>query len=209
VYRLYREAGLAVRRRKRKRVAVPRAPQPAPTRLNERWAMDFMSDVLVGGRRYRIFNVLERLSREALASEVDTSLPAVRVIRVLDEIALECGYPVGIVVDTGTEFRSTALDAWAYEHGVTLEFIRPGKPTDSAFIESFNAQVRRECLSQHYFSSLIDARVVLDAWQDEYNNRRPHGSLGQRTPAEYRAEVEGIEAPEQLALSVPGCSSVG
>jgi putative transposase len=112
VYRLYREEGLAVRRRKRKRVAVARAPQPAPTRLNERWAMDFMSDVLVGGRRYRIFNVLERLSREALASEVDTSLPALRVIRVLEEIALERGYPTGIVVDNGTEFRSTALDAW-------------------------------------------------------------------------------------------------
>jgi len=92
---------------------------------------------------------------------------------------------------------------------VRLDFSRPGKPTDNPFIESFNAQLRRECLSQHYFLSVIDARVALDAWREEYNNRRPHGSLGQRTPAEYRAEVEGAEAPEELALSVPGCSSVG
>lgn len=117
--------------------------------------------------------------------------------------------PSAIHVDNGTEFTSKVFDHWAYANKVRLDFSRPGKPTDNAFIESFNVQVRRECLSQHYFSSLIDARVVLDAWREEYNNRRPHGSLGQPTPAEYRAEVEGAEVPEQLALSVPGCSSVG
>lgn len=193
VYRLYREEGLAVRRRKRKRVAVPRAPQPAPTRLNERWAMDFMSDVLVGGRRYRIFNVLERLSREALASEVDTSLPALRVIRVLDEIALERGYPGGIVVDNGTEFRSTALDAWAYEHGVVLEFIQPGKPIQNAAVESFNGRMRDELLNQHWWRTLEEAREAVAAYREDYNQVRPHSALGNRTPEEFAATLRSLD----------------
>lgn len=193
VYRLYREEGLAVRRRKRKRVAVPRAPQPAPTRLNERWTMDFMSDVLAGGRRYRILNVVERLTREALASEVDTSLPALRVIRALDEIALERGYPEGIVVDNGTEFRSMALDAWAYEHGVTLEFIQPGKPIQNAVVESFNGRMRDELLNQHWWRTIDEARRAVAAYREDYNHVRPHSGLGNRTPAECAATLRGLD----------------
>ncbi len=193
VYRLYREEGLAVRRRKRKRVAVARAPQPAPTRLNERWTMDFMSDVLVGGKRYRILNVVERLSREALAGEVDTSLPAVRVIRVLEEIALERGYPSGIVVDNGSEFRSMALDAWAYEHGVTLEFIQPGKPIQNAVVESFNGRMRDELLNQHWWRTLDEARRAVAAYREDYNQVRPHSALGNRTPEEFAATLRGLD----------------
>lgn len=193
VYRLYREEGLAVRRRKRKRVAVARAPQPAPTRINQCWAMDFMSDVLVGGRRYRILNVLERLSREALASEVDTSLPAVRVIRVLEEIAIERGYPIGIVVDNGSEFRSTALDAWAYEHGVTLEFIQPGKPIQNAAIESFNGRMRDELLNQHWWRTLDEARRAVAAYREDYNQVRPHSALGNRTPEEFASTLRSLD----------------
>lgn len=185
VYRLYREEGLAVRRRKRKRVAVPRAPQAVPTRLNELWAMDFMSDVLVGGRRYRILNVLDRLSREALASEADTSLPASRVIQVLEEIALERGYPAAIVVDNGSEFRSTALDAWAYAHGVVLEFIQPGKPIQNAAIESFNGRMRDELLNQHWWRTIDEAHGAIAEYREDYNQVRPHSGLGNRTPAEF------------------------
>ena len=126
LYRLYRDEGLAVPRRKR--VAVPRQPMATPTRLNECWVMDFMSDSLASGRRYRVFNVVDALSREGRAGEVDTSLPAVRVIRVLEETALLRGYPARITLDNGPEFRSTRLDAWAYEHGVALDFIQPGQP---------------------------------------------------------------------------------
>ncbi len=149
VYRLYREEGLAVRRRKRKRVAVARQPMATPTRLNECWAMDFMSDSLASGRRYRVLNVVDALSRESLASEVDTSLPALRVIRTLEEIAVLRGYPARITVDNGPEFRSVQLDAWAYEHGVVLEFIQPGKPIQNPFVESYNGKMRDELLNLH------------------------------------------------------------
>jgi putative transposase len=193
VYRLYREEGLAVRRRKRKRVAVARAPQPAPRRLNERWTMDFMSDVLVGGRRYRILNVLESLSREALASEVDTSLPAARVIQSLEEVALERGYPARIVVDNGSEFRSTALDAWAYEHAVNLEFIQPGKPIQNAVIESFNGRMRDELLNQHWWRTLNEAREAVGAYREDYNRVRPHSTLGNRTPEEFAATLRSLD----------------
>jgi putative transposase len=151
VYRLYREEGLAVRR-KRKRVAVPRRPMMLPQRLNGRWSMDYVSDVIRGGRRTRIFNAVDDLSREGLASEVDTSLPARRVIQALEEIALERGYPERIVCDNGTEFRSRALDEWAYENSVSLDFIQAGKPVQNPFVESFNGKMRDECLNVHWFA---------------------------------------------------------
>jgi len=199
VYRLYREEGLAVRRRKRKRVAVARAPQPVPTRINERWAMDFMSDVLVGGRRFRVLNVLERLSREALASEVGTSLTARRVIQVLDEIALERGYPFGILVDNGSEFRSAALDAWAYTHNVTLEFIQPGKPIQNAAIESFNGRMRDELLNQHWWRTLDEAGRAVADYREDYNRVRPHSALGNRTPEEFAATLRNLDLGVEVA----------
>lgn len=187
VYRLYREEGLAVRRRKRKRVAVPRRPMVVPRRLNERWSMDYVSDVIRGGRRIRIFNVVDDLSREGLASEVDTSLPARRVIQTLEEIALERGYPERIVCDNGPEFRSRALDEWAYENGVSLDFIQPGKPVQNPFVESFNGKMRDECLNVHWFANVEEARVMIADWRRDYTQVRPHSSLGNRTPSEFAA----------------------
>jgi len=187
VYRLYREEGLAVRRRKRKRVAVARRPMVPPQRLNERWSMDYVSDVIRGGRRIRIFNVVDDLSREGLASEVDTSLPARRVIQTLEEIALERGYPERIVCDNGPEFRSRALDEWAYENNVSLDFIQPGKPVQNPFVESFNGKMRDECLNVHWFANVEEARLMIADWRRDYTQVRPHSSLGNRTPSEFAA----------------------
>ena len=189
VYRLYREEGLAVRRRRRKRVSVPRRPMVLPRRVNERWSMDYVSDVIRGGRRIRIFNVVDDLSREGLASEVDTSLPARRVIQALEEIALERGYPERIVCDNGPEFRSRALDEWAYENGVSLDFIQPGKPVQNPFVESFNGKMRDECLNVHWFADVEEARSMIDEWRNDYTQVRPHSSLGNRTPSEFAAAV--------------------
>jgi putative transposase len=199
LYRLYREEGLAVRRRKRKRVAVPRQPMTTPTRLNECWAMDFMSDSLASGRRYRIFNVVDALSREGLASEVDTSLPAVRVIGVLEEIALLRGYPTRITLDNGPEFRSVRLDAWAYEHGVALEFIQPGKPIQNAVIESYNGRMRDELLNQHWWRSIAEARDAVDAHREDFNEVRPHSALDNQTPGEFARRYTATLNLQRLA----------
>ena len=199
LYRLYREERLAVRGRKRKRVAVPRQPMATPTRLNECWAMDFMSDSLASGRRYRIFNVVDALSREGLASEVDTSLPAVRVIGALEEIALLRGYPTRIRVDNGPEFRSARLDAWAYEHGVTLEFIQPGKPIQNAVMESYNGRMRDELLNQHWWRSIAEARDAVDAYREDFNEVRPHSALDNRTPGEFARRYAAALTQQRLA----------
>jgi putative transposase len=199
LYRLYREEGLAVRRRKRKRVAVPRQPLATPTRWNECWAMDFMSDSLSGGRRYRIFNVVDALSREGLAGEVDTSLPAVRVIQVLEEIAVLRGYPLRITLDNGPEFRSARLDAWAYEHGVSLEFIQPGKPIQNAVMESYNGRMRDELLNQHWWRSVAEARDAVDAYRKDFNEVRPHSALDNRTPSEFARRYAATLNPQRLA----------
>ena len=198
VYRLYREEGPCLRskRPKRKRAAMPRIERPAADRPNERWSMDFMLDELGDGRKLRVLPVIDTCTRECVALEAGSGFTGQQVGDVLTRVGIARGLPAVITVDNGTEFTSKALDPWAYRNKLKLDYTRPGKPTDNGFIESFNAQVRRECLSQHYFSSLIDARVVLDEWRDEYNNRRPHGSLGQRTPAEHRARLERPEGSE-------------
>ena len=199
VYRLYREEGLAVRRRKRKRVAVARQPLPLPTRLNEGWAIDFMSDVLSGGRRYRILNVVDVLSRESLASEVDTSLSAARVIQSLEEIALERGYPTRITLDNGPEFRSQALDAWAYERGVTLDFIQPGKPIQNAVLESYNGRMRDELLNLHWWRTIDEARLAVAEYREDHNRVRPHSALGYHTPHEFATNYAAPLNPRRLA----------
>lgn len=185
VYRLYREEGLAVRKRKRKRVAVARQPIATPSQLNECWAIDYMSDALAGGRRYRIFNVVDALSREGLASEVDTSLSAIRVVRALDEIALLRGYPSRITLDNGPEFRSQALDTWAYEHHVTLDFIQPGKPIQNAVIESYNGRMRDELLNLHWWRTVAEARIAVESYREDFNEVRPHSALDNQTPSEF------------------------
>lgn len=199
VYRIYREEGLAVRRKKRKRTAVARQPLPAPTRLNEGWGMDFVSDVLRGGRRFRILNVLDVLSREGLASEVDTSLPAKRVVQALDEIAVERGYPAWITLDNGPEFQSAALDAWAHEHGVRLAFIDSGKPIQNAVVESYNGRMRDECLNVNWWSTVEEARRGIGAHRVDYNEVRPHGSLNDRTPSEFARRLQAHDSEVRVA----------
>jgi len=154
VYRLYRDEGLAVRRRHRKRVAQRRVPMVAPDRLNAHWGADFMHDALISGRRFRCLNVVDAFNREGLASEVETSLPAARVVQVLDEIALGRGYPQRMTVDNGPEFRSRALDMWAYDGSAELVFIDAGKPAQNAIVESFNGRMRDECLNLHWFRTV-------------------------------------------------------
>ena len=182
VYRLYREEGLLVRRRRRKRVAGPRVPVPTPTRPNERWGMDFIQDAFVEGRRFRCLTIIDECTRECPVIAVDTSLPSARVIAVLEELAATRGLPESLVVDHGPEFISKALDAWAYAHGVRLVFIRPGKPVDNAYIESFHGRFRDECLNERWFWDLPDARRQIEAWRRDYNEVRPHSSLHQQTP---------------------------
>ena len=171
--------------------------------------MDFMHDTLADGRKLRVLTVLDTFTRECVALEVEGHFRGHDVAQVLTRAGVQRGLPIAIHVDNGTEFTSKAFDHWAYANHVKLDFSRPGKPTDNAFIESVNAQVRRECLAQHYFLSIMDARVELARWREEYNNRRPHGSLGQKTPVEYRAEIEASEASDQLALREPECPKVG
>lgn len=191
LFRVYREEGLAVRRRRRKRLAVERAPRPAPPRApTERWSMDFMRDTLADGRVFRLLNIVDDFSRECMAIEVDTSLPSLRVARVLDRLALTVGLPREIVVDNGPEFISNVLDAWAHRRGVKLLFIRPGKPIENAFVESFNGRVRDECLNENWFLSLGDARSILADWRRDYNETRPHTSLGGIAPREFVRQWE-------------------
>jgi len=187
VHRIYRAEGLAVRRRRRKRVAVPRQPMPTPNQVNERWSMDYVHDALSDGRTFRCLTLVDDHSRESLAIEVDTSLPGRRVIRVLEQLAELRGLPQGIVVDNGPEFAGQALDVWAHERGVALDFITPGRPVENAFIESFNGRFRDECLNEHWFRSLDEARITIEDWRQDYNEVRPHSALGDRTPNEYAA----------------------
>jgi putative transposase len=189
VYRLYREEGLAMRRRKRKRVAMPRLPLVPPRRADEMWAMDFTHDALASGRKFRTLNLMDGYTRRALAIEVDTSLPGVRVVRVLEQLRQERGAPERIQVDNGPEFISQVVDQWAHEHGVVLHFIRPGKPTDNGRMESFNGKFREECLNQFWFVNLLEARERIEAWRIDYNQVRPHSSLGYQTPEEFAAKM--------------------
>lgn len=193
IYRLYKLEGLAVRTKNRKRIAArARTVLPAPSRPNERWSMDFVSDVTWSGRRFRIFAVVDDFTRETLALVVDTSLGGARIARVLDELVAERGAPEMIVCDNGPEFTSKALDAWAYQRGVKLHFIRPGKPVENAYCESFNGKLRNECLNENWFLNLEDARRIIEAWRVDYNEVRPHSSLDGRTPKEYAELNRGL-----------------
>lgn len=186
VQRLYRLEGLALRRRKRKRTArIARVVAPVVWRRGEAWAIDFMQDVLTDGRRFRTLNVLDTVTRECLAIEVDTSLPGQRVVRVLDRLVEWHGKPKQITLDNGPEFTGQGLDVWAYERGVRLDFIDPGRPMQNGYLESFNGKLRDECLNAHWFGSLKEARVMIETWKEDYNTTRPHSALGNQTPAVY------------------------
>lgn len=189
VQRIYQEEQLQVRRRSRKRVAQTRVPLTTPVGRNERWSMDFVSDALGDGRKFRALTIVDDFTRECPAIEVDTSLPGLRVARVLDRLAQERGLPRAIVCDNGPEFAGQDLDQWAHTHGVTLQFIQPGKPVQNAFAESFNGRLRDECLNDNWFISLSDARETIEAWRVDYNQVRPHSSLADRTPDQFAREL--------------------
>jgi putative transposase len=184
VYRLYREEGLGIRVKRRKKLAsASRVVSPPARQPLERWSVDFLSDSLADGRRFRVLTIVDNVSRVSPAIEVGVSLTGERVVAILERLKQTVGQPERIAVDNGPEFISKALDAWAYRNGVQLEFSRPGKPTDNAFAESFNGHFRAECLDCHWFASLEEARHAIEAWRIDYNTERPHRALGQETPA--------------------------
>lgn len=181
--RIYKEQGLAISLRKsRKRAAGTRLVLPVATRPNERWSMDFVQTTLWGGRRFRMLTVVDQFTKECPVIEVDTSITGLRVSRTLEWLSLTRGLPESITVDNGPEFAGIALDRWAYTKGVKLAFIRPGKPVENAFIESFNGRLRQECLNQHHFLDLEEARKTIEEWRLRYNDFRPHRSLDGMTP---------------------------
>jgi len=186
-YRIYKEEGLNLRskRPRRNKAAAHREKYPSLTAPNECWSMDFVMDALFDGRRFRALTIVDNYSRECLEIEVGQSLKGEDVVRVMERMRLTRGVvPERIKVDNGSEFISKALDKWAYENDVILDFSRPGKPTDNAFIESFNGSFRDECLNTNWFLSLEDAREKIQAFKEEYNHFRPHSALGNMTPIE-------------------------
>lgn len=192
IYRLYREEGLAMRKRppRRHKACLKRDLRPMAAEKNECWSMDFMSDELFDGRRIRLLTIVDNHTRESLAIYIGQRIRGCEVVEVLERIVKDHGRPRTIRVDNGPEFISKDVDLWAYWNHVTLDFSRPGKPTDNAYIESFNGRFRQECLNEHWFLSLDDARDKVEAWRRDYNEERPHSALGNATPKEFAAQVE-------------------
>lgn len=191
VYRLYREEGLTLRQRLRRRrqVAVHRRERRKPNGPNEVWSLDFVTDQLGDGRRFRALTVVDVFTRESLAIEAGQNLKGEDVVGVLNRIRQQRGVPKILFCDNGAEFTSQIMDLWAYQNGVQIDFSRPGKPTDNAHVESFNGTFRAECLDAHWFNSLTEAKQIIDAWRREYNESRPHRALGEVTPNEFAAQV--------------------
>jgi putative transposase len=186
VYRLYREAGLKVLKRGgRKKALGQRLPLPVLERPNTRWSLDFVSDALADGRRIRILTIVDEFTRECLRMVVDTSLGGNRVARELSELVAKRGKPEAIVSDNGTEFTSNAILQWSLETGVKWQYIQPGKPMQNGYIESFNGKLRDECLNEHWFRSLHEARLIIGSWKEDYNNERPHSSLKGLSPQQF------------------------
>jgi putative transposase len=185
VYRIYCEEKLQVRKRTRKKVRMFRKPLQPAKRPNERWSLDFVSDRLTNSRRYRTLNVVDEFTRECLGIEVDFSLSGKRVARFLDQLIWCHGKPDRIVLDNGPELTSNAMLSWSEQQNVFLDFIRPGKPIENAICESFNGKFRDECLNEHCFLDINHARAIIEDWRDDYNRRRPHGSLGGLIPKEF------------------------
>ena len=184
-YRIYTEEGMQVRTKKRKKLTRPRVPLAVPDRPNERWSIDFMSDQLSNGRRFRILNVVDDFTRECVGQLVDVSISGNRLARCLEELAADRGKPATIVCDNGPELTSKAMFCWTREKNIRLHFIQPGKPTQNAFVESFNGKFRDGCLNQVWFKDLEEARHEIEQWRQHYNRVRPHSSLGYIPPAEY------------------------
>lgn len=197
IYRLYREEGLAVRRRKHRRKALgTRAPASFEARTNARWSMDFVHDQMANGRRFRILNIVDDFTHECLGSIPDVSISGIRVVRELAAIVSRHGKPRTIISDNGTELTSNAVLAWTAETGVEWHYIAPGKPTQNAYVESFNGRMRDELLNETLFFGLFHARQTIAEWVEDYNNTRPHSSLHYSTPAAFAAQftASGLRA---------------
>jgi putative transposase len=195
IRRVYREAGLAVRRRKgRKRALGTRVPLPRPDRINQIWSLDFVSDALSCGRKLRLLGVMDQCSREGLNLTVDTSLPGLRVVRELDLLVKMRGCPKLIVSDNGPELTSRAVLLWAQERNIDWHYIDPGKPQQNGFTESMNGKIRDEFLNEHWFTTLEEARLLAAQWLYDYNHVRPHSSLNYLTPMQFvqRQEAVGV-----------------
>ena len=183
--RIYRQEGLSLRKRRRRKIAsTARVTALKPAAANEMWSMDFVMDSIVTGRKFRALAIIDQYSRECPAIEVDTSLGGARVVAVLDRLAATRGLPRSITMDNGPEFAGRCLDEWAYRNGVSLNFIRPGKPIENAYAESFIGRLRDECLNDNWFMNLKHAKEVIEAWRSDYNAARPHSSLEGLTPQE-------------------------
>ena len=190
-YRLYKEANLSIHKRSKKKHYEKRG-MPSREHLslpNDRWSMDFVTDVTRFSRNFRVFTLMDEVTRESLTLEAASSMGGAAVAMYLDKVALFRGYPKEILTDNGPEFISNALNQWAYDHDVNHVFTDPGKPTQNGYIESFNGKLRDECLNQHWFRSVAEARIVIKAWRVEYNQERPHSSLGNKTPLEYASSL--------------------
>ena len=201
IYRLYTEEGLIVRTQKRReRAQRQRIPSGQAVRPNQKWSMDFVAQRLPDGRWIRVLTVVDQFTRECLALWADNTLSGEKVAIALDKVLALRGAPVSITVDNGTEFTSKALDLWAYRNGVHLDFIRPGKPVENGYIESFNGKLRDECLNVEVFFTLADARRKLHHWRHDYNQHRPHSALADRTPAEFAATYSDGKDGDRTAL---------
>ena len=193
-YRIYLDEGLQVRRKRRKRLSrQQRVPRPMLTQANQRWSMDFMSDQLANGRRFRIFNLVDDFTRECLGQIVDFSISGERVARYLDDLSTRRELPEAIVLDNGPEMTSKALWFWSQKRGVTLSFIRPGKPMENPFVESFNGRFRDQCLNEHWFVDLADARRIIETRRTHYNEERPHKSLDGVPPALFARAMQSLK----------------
>ena len=186
VERIYNEEGLSLRlKRRKKRASATRLPLPRPTGPNQAWSIYFVSDWLRNGRRLKMLTIVDQFTRECLAIEVGLGMTGKQVSEVLDRLLEIRGKVGSIRVDNGPEFAGNAMDAWAYERGIKLDFINPGKPTENAFIESFNGRLREECLNENQFLTLVEAQTIIEAWRRDYNEQRPHGALNGLTPREF------------------------
>jgi putative transposase len=196
IYRLYTADGLAVRTKVRKKIVRrARVPAPSATRPNEKWSMDFVAARLLDGRWFRVLTVVDQFTRECLLLLADSSLTGQKVALALSLVVAERGAPKSITVDNGSEFYSRAMEAWAYQYGVQLDFIRPGKPVENSYIESFNGRLRDECLNVQVFFALADVREKLERWREDYNQVRPHSSLSDHPPAIFARQWTATAAP--------------
>jgi putative transposase len=201
LFRLYREERLTVRRRGgRKRAIGTRAPMMLPQEPNQRWSLDFVSDMLADGRRFRVLVVVDDFTRECLALVVDTSLSGIRVGRELDALVDQRRRPLMIVSDNGTELTSRAILQWQQDQAIEWHYIAPGKPMQNGFVESLNGRFRDECLNEHLFASLPAARRIIEAWRIDYNARRPHTSLGGLTPNEFATRSRAAQIENRVQL---------